>query len=274
MEGTIQELSVSDLLQIFMSASKTGTLKLKHADQQGAIYIKDGEAIHAQCGGLNGEEALQDMVLWADGEFSFTAKLDTPRQTIMKKSTSNILINTNKIQDDLREAIGKYGEISLNSLVYADSSRPSDINDDLKFVLDRTSQVTSITNVLKLTKNSTEPIITLFNMGLLHLIDENLTKKYNTFLNECNSNLELVSSKLSLGTIGELEANINQKLLGEGIPLKLKNFRLHWNKNSMDENALIKSFQSYYRIFLNEITGYEKLGQYLSDFQKKISIFA
>lgn len=274
MEGTIQELSVSDLLQIFMSASKTGTLKLKHADQQGAIYIKDGEAIHAQCGGLNGEEALQDMVLWADGEFSFTSKLDTPRQTIMKKSTGNILISTNKIQDDLREAIGKYGEISLNSLVYAESSWPSDISEELKFVLDKTRQVTSITNVLKLTKNTTEPIITLFNMGLLHLIDEDLTRKYNTFLNECNSNLELISSKLSLGTIGELEESLNQKLLNEGISLKLKNFRLYWNKNSMDEHSLIQSFQSYYKIFLNEIAGYEKLGQYLSEFKKKISIFA
>ena len=273
MEGSIQELSISDLLQILMSASKTGTLKLKYADQQGVVYLKDGEAVHAQYGNLTGEEALQDMVLWSEGSFSFTTKFDTPRYTIASKSTGNILISTNKIQDDLKEALGKYREISFNSLVYATGNTAPDLSDESKAILDMAKHPVSITTVIKLTKGATEPIINLFSQGLLNLVDPVVTKKYNFFMSECNNGLEAISSRLSLGNIGEFEKNLNDLLKKEDIPLALKNFRLYWNKNSMDEEILGKSFSAYYGLFLGEIAKYDKLTSFLNDFQRKMSLF-
>jgi len=273
MEGSIQELSVSDLLQILMSASKTGTLRLRYADQQGVVYLKDGEAVHAQYENLAGEEALQDMVLWSEGSFSFTTKFDTPRHTITSKNTNSILINTNKIQDDLKESIGKYRKISFNSLVYAIGNAPPDLSDIAKSILDMAKQPVSMTNILKLTKGETEPIITLFNQELLNLVDPAATKKYNLFMSECNNSLETISSRLSLGNIGEFERDLNELLKKENIPLTLKNFRLYWDTNSMDEDILKRSFSAYYGLFLSEVAKYDKLISYLNDFQRKMSLF-
>lgn len=78
LEGTLQDMSLSDLFQVFRMGPKTGVLLLVAGDERGVIYVAEGRVIDAAL--VRGadrsvtatqEEAVVQMLLWEDASFVF-----------------------------------------------------------------------------------------------------------------------------------------------------------------------------------------------------------
>ena len=70
-EGSLSEVSLVDLLQIFGLNRRTGTLVLQHGDQQGRIHLTDGSVVSAVLGETTSEKALYRILRWQDGNFRY-----------------------------------------------------------------------------------------------------------------------------------------------------------------------------------------------------------
>jgi hypothetical protein len=78
LEGSLLDMSLTDLIQIFKMGPKSGVLVLVHGDERGVIYVSAGRLIDAAVvRGPNrhmaaiGEEAVLYMLQWDDAAFSF-----------------------------------------------------------------------------------------------------------------------------------------------------------------------------------------------------------
>jgi hypothetical protein len=77
LEGTLQDMSLSDLLQIFRLGPKSGVLVLNGAAARGVIYVAAGRPVDAALLGAGRavtaaqEEAIIQMLLWDEATFVF-----------------------------------------------------------------------------------------------------------------------------------------------------------------------------------------------------------
>lgn len=71
LRGSLNDLSVVDLVQIPLGNQKTGELLIATEDQDARLYYADGKLIHATTGDCDGPAVLDAIVSWTDGEFEF-----------------------------------------------------------------------------------------------------------------------------------------------------------------------------------------------------------
>ncbi|MFQ5792351.1 MAG: DUF4388 domain-containing protein [Acidobacteriota bacterium] len=89
--GSLSEFQLPDVIQFLSGAGKTGVLKLLEGGQRGAIYLARGRIVHAELGGLTGEEAFCSMVVLSAGEFHFEPEVTTEVSTISRSNTSLLM---------------------------------------------------------------------------------------------------------------------------------------------------------------------------------------
>jgi len=70
-EGSLKEVSLVDLLQIFGLNRRTGTLTLQHEGLKGTIHLLDGTVVSAVQGESAGEKALYRILRWPEGTFRY-----------------------------------------------------------------------------------------------------------------------------------------------------------------------------------------------------------
>lgn len=77
LEGTLQDMSLSDLFQIFRLGPKSGVLVLNGAAARGVVYVAEGRPVDAallsaeRTVTATQEEAIIQMLLWEDAAFVF-----------------------------------------------------------------------------------------------------------------------------------------------------------------------------------------------------------
>lgn len=74
--GSIVDLGLANMLQMFGSSAPQGTLILERDGEQGWIAFADGQLLGAELGALSGHDALVGMLDWGDGRFQFEATAD------------------------------------------------------------------------------------------------------------------------------------------------------------------------------------------------------
>jgi CheY-like chemotaxis protein len=67
--GVLRRVGLQDVLQMECLARNSSVLKIHAGGAQGAVFVKDGQIIHAQCGSRTGEEAFNYLLGLAGGEF-------------------------------------------------------------------------------------------------------------------------------------------------------------------------------------------------------------
>ncbi|MCP4662444.1 MAG: DUF4388 domain-containing protein [bacterium] len=98
-QGSLKELPLPDIIQLVSVSGKTGAFVLTSSEQTGEIYLRDGEMVHSQVGGLQGEEAVYELAIWQEGQFTFKPGLETDQHTI-KKSNTNLLMEAARRIDE------------------------------------------------------------------------------------------------------------------------------------------------------------------------------
>lgn len=67
--GSIQEMTVVDLLQTFEISHKSGTITFKSGSRLGRVWIETGKVVDAEVGALCGEEAVYRLLVWSEADF-------------------------------------------------------------------------------------------------------------------------------------------------------------------------------------------------------------
>lgn len=71
-EGSLDQMALVDLLQVFGLNHKSGALHLKRGAERGTVYLENGCIINAQTGRVDGEKAFYRLLNWTAGSFRFT----------------------------------------------------------------------------------------------------------------------------------------------------------------------------------------------------------
>jgi Tfp pilus assembly protein PilZ len=74
--GSIAELGIENLLQMFGTSSPQGTLTVTRGAEEGFVSFQGGLLHAARLGRTSGSVALREMLAWREGSFEFMASVD------------------------------------------------------------------------------------------------------------------------------------------------------------------------------------------------------
>lgn len=106
-QGRLEEMSMTDLLQSLEMGQKSCRLVVHKGDEQGELYFNSGQCHDAKIGKLEGDEAVYKVILWTEGEFEidFNAANASKRNTTTK-NTTGLLMEAMRLMDEAsRDAV-------------------------------------------------------------------------------------------------------------------------------------------------------------------------
>lgn len=143
--GSLEEVAFPNLVQMMNLLNKNGVLAVKEASgASGEVHMKNGEPVHARCGPVEGKKALQRMLAWTKGEFTFESKPVEGRRTILDR-TDTVLLEALRQIDEMK-ALGK--AVPPRTLRVAVTTRPPDLTPEEKAVLDAVSRFGTVGMIL------------------------------------------------------------------------------------------------------------------------------
>ncbi len=98
-EGSLAQLSLPDLLQVFAMNRRTGRLQLNQDREHGELHLSEGRIVHAQAGIVEGDKALYRLMAWTQGNFSFTPSTSAARST-MQRNVDELLLESMRQLDE------------------------------------------------------------------------------------------------------------------------------------------------------------------------------
>ncbi len=107
MTGTIAEVPLPDLIQLFSTSKKTGTLALRKAKVTAKIYMDKGKLVHSTISdspGLSPVKAIYRILSWEDGTFELLGPESHNYPDQINMPTEHILMEGLRQLDELRHA--------------------------------------------------------------------------------------------------------------------------------------------------------------------------
>lgn len=104
MAGSIQEIPLPDLLQLFHTAKKSGVLVVKR-DQEGKIYLRQGQVYYAEIDdspALGPEKSFNRILTWEVGDFELRPADAVSFPSELDSSTEALLMNAMRLLDEYR----------------------------------------------------------------------------------------------------------------------------------------------------------------------------
>ncbi|MCK5533615.1 DUF4388 domain-containing protein [bacterium] len=101
LRGSLEDVNLTDTIQILEMAGKAGCLEIINNNQTGRIYFKSGKVVHATLKNLIGQEVIFEMLLWEKGEFEFKINEQSSQETI-KTSIQKLFMEGIKRIDEKR----------------------------------------------------------------------------------------------------------------------------------------------------------------------------
>lgn len=99
LEGTLQDMSMSDLFQVFRLGPKSGILLLEYNDERGVIYVDRGRLIDAfvvrgteRSVVATADDAVLYTLAWDDASFVFRHDLSVANRSVQIKHDSEWLV--------------------------------------------------------------------------------------------------------------------------------------------------------------------------------------
>ncbi len=106
-QGRLEEMSMTDLLQSLEMGQKSCRLVVSKGDEQGELHFTSGQCHDAKIGSLEGDGAVYKVILWTEGEFEidFNAANASTRNTTTK-NTTGLLMEAMRLMDEAsRDAV-------------------------------------------------------------------------------------------------------------------------------------------------------------------------
>ncbi len=100
-EGEVAGLGLTDIIQINAGNGFSGSIRVQHGDETGAIFFREGDVVHAELGARTGEDAFFEIVTWEGGRFTVQTNVFTALRTIQKKC-AHLLLEAHRLHDERR----------------------------------------------------------------------------------------------------------------------------------------------------------------------------
>ena len=101
-QGTVDGIDLMDIVQFNGLSQATSALKVTTADQEGMIFFKKGEVVHAMCDQASGEEAFFKVLKFQGGTLQNIRGVEPPIMSI-KKSLESLLFEAARRNDEDNE---------------------------------------------------------------------------------------------------------------------------------------------------------------------------
>lgn len=101
LSGTLEDFSVTDIIQILNLGLKTAKVELKSDGHEGTIFMDYGKVIHASTPDMSGKDAFMEMSNWTSGTFQIMHGMKTSQANI-NMETVHLLLETARIYDEKR----------------------------------------------------------------------------------------------------------------------------------------------------------------------------
>jgi DNA-binding response OmpR family regulator len=85
-QGTVSGIDLLDIIQFNGLSRATSALKVTTSDDEGMIFFREGEVVHAMCDQLTGEDAFFKIIGLTDGTIQNIRGVEAPIVSIKKKS--------------------------------------------------------------------------------------------------------------------------------------------------------------------------------------------
>jgi len=106
-EGRLEVIGVSGLLQMCHLGRLTGVLSVGSGPRVAELRFREGEIVSAEAGGRSGEEAVLELLSWPEGHFSFAPGAPGPEAPL--GSFNQILLDACRRLDETRRGEERSG---------------------------------------------------------------------------------------------------------------------------------------------------------------------
>jgi CheY-like chemotaxis protein len=103
-QGRLEEMSVTELMQSLEMGQKSCRLRLQRNGETAELYFKAGQCKHAQMGGAQGDSVAFQVIGWLDGEFEIDFSATTDRETTTM-STTGLLMEAMRLMDEANQSV-------------------------------------------------------------------------------------------------------------------------------------------------------------------------
>ncbi len=104
-QGRLEEMSVTELMQSLEMGQKTCRLTMRRGGEQAELYFVSGQCKHGVLGGTEGDAVAYQVIGWLDGEFEIDFGATSPRETTTL-STTGLLMEAMRLMDEANESVG------------------------------------------------------------------------------------------------------------------------------------------------------------------------
>src|SRR5215472_10378141 len=100
-QGRLEEMSVTELMQSLEMGQKSCRLRVRHNGEQGELFFASGQCRDAQIGSIEGDEAVYKVILWSEGDFEidFNAA-NASNRTTTTRGTTGLLMEAMRLMDE------------------------------------------------------------------------------------------------------------------------------------------------------------------------------
>ena len=98
-QGRLEEMGVTELMQSLEMGQKSCRLSLRRGDRAAELYFEAGQCKDARLGEMEGDAAVFEAVNWVDGEFEIEFGVSAERTTTTR-STTGLLMEAMRLMDE------------------------------------------------------------------------------------------------------------------------------------------------------------------------------
>jgi hypothetical protein len=112
LRGRLPSISLADVLQMLHGNRNTGELRVTRDGQEGIIFLRLGQVVHAQTAAAQGEAAAYEILAWDQGEFEFATTSQQGLSTI-SRAVPDLLMEAARTTDSRSHLGGIFPDLDL-----------------------------------------------------------------------------------------------------------------------------------------------------------------
>jgi|GEM_PF-3139352 len=102
LRGTLDDMSVSDVLQLPVLGNLTGLLRVGNEVNEARIYYRNGRIVDAVSSKARGEDVVMALLEYGEGGFTFETGIESEEQTI-ERDVQHLLLDGLRLIDERKE---------------------------------------------------------------------------------------------------------------------------------------------------------------------------
>jgi CheY-like chemotaxis protein len=115
LRGSLAQMNVIDLVQSLEMGRKSCLLTMSKGDEKCEIYFRQGQAIHAAYGSINGDEAVFKVLRWTGGNFQVDFDGKTTQETTTLNTQGLLMEGLRLLDESQRDAAAEGEDVLLDT---------------------------------------------------------------------------------------------------------------------------------------------------------------